>query len=142
MLRLAGEAADGTVTAQVGPRTLARHVVPSITAAAARAGRPPPRIVVCLPTCVTDDLDQGRAAVEAEYPGTARFPTYRALFEREGVSGPADLAVVGDEDAVRRQVGRLADAGATDFAGRVVGSPAQRQRAMAVLAGLDASDGP
>jgi F420-dependent oxidoreductase-like protein len=138
MLRLAGEAADGTVTAQVGPRTLAAHIVPSITRAAAGAGRPAPRIVVCLPVCVSEDVDGARAAVDAEYPGTARWPTYRALFEREGVNGPADLAVLGDEDAVIRRIRGLADAGATDFAGRLVGSVDQRRRTMAVLAAINA----
>jgi len=87
MLRLAGEVADGTVTAQVGPRTLATHIVPGITTAAQRAGRPAPRVVVCLPMCVTDDVAAGRAWVEEEYPGTTRWPTYRAVFS--GRASPA-----------------------------------------------------
>lgn len=40
MLRLAGELADGTVTWMTGPRTLADHIVPSITRAAQAAGAP------------------------------------------------------------------------------------------------------
>jgi F420-dependent oxidoreductase-like protein len=142
MLRLAGEAADGTVTAQVGPEALASHVAPAITAAAAAAGRPSPRVVVCLPACVSADLDGARAAVDAEYPATAALPIYRALFERQGVSGPADLAVIGDEDAVASQIRGLADAGATDFAARLVGSPAQRERTMGVLAAIGGTPAP
>src|SRR5262245_30341 len=45
MLRLAGRLVDGTITAATGPRGLAEHVVPSITKAAADAGRPAPRII-------------------------------------------------------------------------------------------------
>jgi alkanesulfonate monooxygenase SsuD/methylene tetrahydromethanopterin reductase-like flavin-dependent oxidoreductase (luciferase family) len=38
MLKVAGELADGTITWMTGPRTLAEHIVPSITKAAADAG--------------------------------------------------------------------------------------------------------
>src|SRR5437899_3246597 len=40
---------------------------------------------------------------------------YRAVLDREGVEGPADVAIVGDESAVGEQLRRLAEAGATDF---------------------------
>jgi hypothetical protein len=66
------------------------------------------------------------------------MPIYRALFEREGVDGPADLAVIGDKEAVAGQIRRLGDAGATDFAARLVGSPSQRELTMGVLASIGA----
>src|SRR5580658_2633572 len=53
MLRLAGRLSDGTVTWMTGPKTLERQVVPRITAAAAEAGRPGPRVIAGLPVCVT-----------------------------------------------------------------------------------------
>ncbi len=61
MLRQAGAQADGTVTWMVGPVTVAKHIVPAITAAAADAGRPAPQVVVTLPVCVTDDSNGTRA---------------------------------------------------------------------------------
>ena len=60
MLKLAGSMTDGTVTWMTGPATLAEHTVPTITAAAADAGRPAPKVVVGLPVCVTDDPDGAR----------------------------------------------------------------------------------
>ena len=60
MLELAGTVADGTVTWMTGPTTLASHTVPTITAAAERAGRPAPRIFASLPICITEDPDGAR----------------------------------------------------------------------------------
>ena len=45
-LDVTGELADGTLPYLAGPRTLEEFIVPRITAAAERAGRPAPRIVV------------------------------------------------------------------------------------------------
>ncbi len=136
MLALAGRCADGTVTAQVGPRTLATHIVPALSSAAAAAGRPRPRVVPCVAVCVTGDPDATRAAVAAEYVTAASQPTYRTMFALEGVTGAADLAIVGDEATVERGLRRLVDAGATDVAARLVGSPAERSRTIELLGGL------
>ncbi len=51
MLRLAGERADGTVLWMTGRRTVADHVVPTITEAARAAGRDAPR-VICVRTAL------------------------------------------------------------------------------------------
>ena len=54
----------------------------------------------------------------------AGLDEYRAMLDREGASGPADVAIVGDEDTVGAQIGALADAGVTDFvAGEYTGGP-------------------
>ena len=42
MLRLAGRMASGTITWMTGPQTVASHIIPTITEAAAEAGRPAP----------------------------------------------------------------------------------------------------
>ena len=39
-----------------------------------------------------------------------------AVLDREGAEGPADVAIVGDEASVAKQILALADAGVTDFA--------------------------
>jgi 5,10-methylenetetrahydromethanopterin reductase len=115
MLRLAGEQADGTVLWMSGPATVRDHVVPEITAAAQAAGRPSPRVVCILPICVTDDPDGARARAAKVFAIYGELPSYRAMLDREGAAGPADVALVGDEDVVAAQLTALADAGVTDF---------------------------
>jgi alkanesulfonate monooxygenase SsuD/methylene tetrahydromethanopterin reductase-like flavin-dependent oxidoreductase (luciferase family) len=115
MLRLAGELADGTVLWMTGPATVRDHIVPSITAAAAAAGRPSPRVVCMLPVCVTDDSSQARADADKVMAIYGQLPSYRAMLDKEGAAGPGDVAIVGQEDAVAEQIRALADAGVTDF---------------------------
>ena len=45
----------------------------------------------------------------------AELPSYRAMFEREGATGPADVAIVGTRGQVSDAIGALAAAGVTDF---------------------------
>ncbi|MGV9778626.1 TIGR03564 family F420-dependent LLM class oxidoreductase [Streptosporangium sp. NPDC003464] len=115
MLKLAGELADGTVLWMTGPKTVAEHVAPAVTEAARAAGRPAPRIVCALPVCVTDDVEAARARAAEVFEVYGRLPSYRAMLDREGAESPADVAVVGDEDAVSAQIESLAKAGVTDF---------------------------
>ncbi len=115
MLLLAGRLADGTATWMTGPRTLADHTIPTITAAAESAGRPPPRIVVSLPVCVTGDPDAARERGAKLFAIYGELPSYQAMLEREGVAGPAGVAIVGDEDTVAASSRGLADLGVTDF---------------------------
>jgi len=115
MLHLAGAQADGTVLWMTGPATVRDHVVPVITAAAESAGRPGPRVVCILPVCVTDDPDAARERAARIFAIYGELPSYRAMLDREGATGPADVAIVGDEDAVSAQISALAEAGVTDF---------------------------
>ena len=115
MLALTGREADGTITWMTGPKTIREHTVPRIRKAAAEAGRPAPRVVVGLPIAVTRDVAGARAAAAQTFMVYGALPSYRAMLDREGVEGPADVAIVGDESAVGEQLRRLAEAGATDF---------------------------
>src|SRR4249920_3533281 len=115
MLELAGTAADGTITWMTGPATLESHTVPAITKAAEQAGRPPPRVCAGLPVCVTNDPDGARERAARVFAIYGELPSYRAMLDREGASGPGDVAIVGDEDAVGTQIRFLAEAGVTDF---------------------------
>jgi len=115
MLRLAGEMADGTVLWMTGAKTVAEHVAPAVTEAARAAGRPEPRIVCALPVCVTDDVEAARALAAERFEIYGQLPSYRAMLDREGVQGPADVAIVGDEDEVSARIEALAEAGVTDF---------------------------
>ncbi|MBG0831215.1 TIGR03564 family F420-dependent LLM class oxidoreductase [Planomonospora sp. ID67723] len=115
MLKLAGEVADGTVLWMTGPKTVAEHVAPAVTEAARAAGRPAPRIVCALPVCVTDDPEAARARAAEVFAVYGHLPSYRAMLDKEGAAGPAEVAVVGDEDTVAAQIETLAKAGVTDF---------------------------
>ncbi len=119
MLALAGREAAGTITWMTGSRTLAEHTVPRIREAAAAAGRPEPRIVCGLPVAVTDDPAAARARAAEVFVVYGSLPSYRAMLDREGAAGPADVAIVGDESAVGEQIERLGEAGVTDFLGAI-----------------------
>jgi F420-dependent oxidoreductase-like protein len=115
MLDLAGEMADGTVTWMTGPRTIADHIVPNVQASAERNGRPAPRVVSGVPVCVTDDVEATRKRAAIVFQVYGILPSYRAMLDREGLEGPADLAIVGNEDEVLAGIARFAEAGVEDF---------------------------
>ncbi len=115
MLRLAAERTAGTVTWMTGPRTLAEHTVPTITEAADAAGTGAMRVVGALPVAVTDDPDAVRAKAAKVFAVYGILPSYRAMLDREGVDGPEDVALIGSAAAVRAGIGRMRDAGVTDF---------------------------
>jgi F420-dependent oxidoreductase-like protein len=136
MLELAGGVAGGTITWCTGPITLEEQIVPLITAAATTAGRPSPRVVVALPAIVTDDEADGRVKADEQLAGYGGIPVYRAVLDREGAAGPADVSVVGDEQSVTAQLRRLADIGATDFVAIPTGTDDDRRRTLDHLATL------
>jgi len=115
MLGLAGRLADGTATWMTGPHTIAEHIAPTIRAAASEAGRPEPMVIAGVPVCVTDDPAAARAEAERLFATYGALPSYRAMLDREGAAGPGDIALVGDEDAVRKGIARYSDAGVTDL---------------------------
>lgn len=120
MLDVAGRLSDGTLLWMTGPRTIESHIRPGIERAAAQAGRPTPRIIAPFPVVLTHDEAGARAEVGEQLAIYGQLPSYRAMLDREGVQGPAELALVGDEKALTDSIGRLADAGVTDFAGALV----------------------
>lgn len=136
MLKLAGGSADGTVTWMTGPSTVEAHIVPTITRAADHAGRPQPRVGVGLPVCVTSDAEAARARAARIFKLYGSLPSYQAMLDREGAAGPADVAMVGDEAAVRGQVEHLDEIGATDFVANIFGSAEERARTEALLRSL------
>ncbi len=115
MLKIAGTMADGTATWMTGPKTIETHVVPGVTAAAREAGKPAPRIAVGLPVAVTEDVAAAREAAGKAYQVYGGLPNYKRMLDKEGATGPGDVAIVGNEAQVERQIRALASAGATDF---------------------------
>ncbi|MCF6471166.1 TIGR03564 family F420-dependent LLM class oxidoreductase [Nonomuraea sp. MG754425] len=132
MLKLAGTVADGTVLWMTGPKTVAEHIAPVINAAAAEAGREPPRIVCALPISVTDDSAATFERANQIFAMYGQLPSYRAMLDREGAATPADVAIIGDEDTVLARIEALKQAGVTDFVGSVF---ANRERTRALLIG-------
>jgi F420-dependent oxidoreductase-like protein len=139
MLEIAGTLADGTATWMTGPSTLASHIVPNISKAAAAAGKPAPRVVAGLPVCITNDPDAARGQAEQFFSIYGTLPSYRAMLDREGAAGPGDVAIVGDEGTVRKGIEQLADAGVTDFLPAPFGQGADRERTLTLLRELAAS---
>jgi F420-dependent oxidoreductase-like protein len=115
MLALAGGVGDGTITWMTGTKTLREHTIPRLQEAASAAGRPQPRVVVGLPIAVTKDVAAARSTAAQLFQIYGTLPSYRAMLDREGVEGPADLVIAGDEDDVAAQLQRLAEIGVTDF---------------------------
>ncbi len=136
MLSIAGRMAAGTVTWMTGPETIESYIVPTIRAAATEAGRPEPRIGVGLPVCVTSDVDTARATAAEQYIMYGGLPSYRAMLDREGVEGPADVAIVGSESEVQSRIRHLADIGTTEFIGAPFGSPDEVKATIAAMAAL------
>lgn len=134
MLRLAGELADGTSTWMVGPQTMADHIVPRLNKAADAARRPTPAVVGGFPIVLTESPDAARAAIAQSLTIYGQLPSYRAMLDREGAAGPADVALVGDESTLRAALDRLRDTGVTHFNGAIADvEPGAFERTLAFL---------
>lgn len=140
MLKLAGEVADGTITWMAGPKTLESHIIPRLQAAAAATGRGPLRVCAALPVCVTDAATEAYDRAGQQFYNYGQLANYRRLLDIEGVTGPGDVAIVGNEAEVEQQVRHLASIGVTDFAGIIfpggADAEASRVRTWDLLKGL------
>ena len=139
MLNIAGQLADGTVTWMAGPRTIKTHITPRIQRSAESSGRATPRITVGLPTAVTDDENAGRRKAAESYARYGDLINYRRVLDIEGVESPAEVAVIGNEASIQRQMEAFAEGGATDFVGNIFdvpGEPESGQRAYEALKSL------
>jgi F420-dependent oxidoreductase-like protein len=137
-LRASGELADGILPYLAGPRALAEHIVPAVTAAAEAAGRPAPRIVALVSGVVTDDVDSVREKAVQQLAFYEQIPSYARVIELSGGKRAADVAVIGDEETVAAEIQRYRDAGATEvvFSGTDIAGDADRRRTWALLGEL------
>ena len=119
MLKLTGELADGTVTWMTGPKTIESHIAPTIREAAKAAGRPDPRIVGSFPIALTNDPDGAREVAAKVFQIYGTLPSYRAMLDREGVDGPADIAIVGDEAVLEAGIRRIRESGVTELSATI-----------------------
>jgi len=116
MLRVTAAMAQGTLTWCTGPATLSSHTIPTINRAAEEFGRPAPRVIAALPVCVTTDKAAAGERAAKVFAVYGTLPSYRAMLDREGVAGPADIAITGSASEVQDRIAALADIGVTDFA--------------------------
>lgn len=116
MLNVTAALADGTLTWCTGPQTLKNHTIPTIKAAADRHGRDSARVIAALPVCVTKDVAAAHERAAKVFVIYGQLPSYRAMLDKEGAAGPADIAIAGSEAEVLDRVSALADMGVTDFA--------------------------
>jgi F420-dependent oxidoreductase-like protein len=145
MLRIAGERTDGTVLWMADERAIGEHVVPRITAAAAGAGRPAPRVIAGVPVsvCSADEVEDARHYA-SEVLGHADFsPNYVRLLDHGDAEDVGDTMAAGDETDVLARLRSYRDAGVTDLAARVVplgfdatARSASRRRTEELLASL------
>lgn len=139
MLRLAGRRTAGTVTWMTGPRTLKDHIGPTLRDAAAEAGRPDGTVSVAaaLPIAVTDDVAAVRSLAAEQFAMYGQLPSYRAMLDREGYTGPEDAALIGDEATVRGRLDEVRAAGVDEFAAIPFDpSPEGRDRTRALISSL------
>ncbi len=140
LLKVTGRLADGTILWMTGPKTIATHTVPTIREAAAEAGRPEPEIVAAFPICVTDGSDEANAAAKAraaeEFAVYGQLPSYRAMLDREGYEGPADLAIIGPAGEVEERIGGMAEAGVTTLGAAGFGDRDQRAATRDLIVGM------
>ncbi|MFJ6517224.1 TIGR03564 family F420-dependent LLM class oxidoreductase [Streptomyces filamentosus] len=141
-LKVSGELADGILPFLAGPRALADHIVPAVTAAARAAGRPAPRIVALVPGVVTADPEGLRSRAAEALALYERIPSYLRVIELSGAAGAAGLAVLGDEETVAAEVRRYREAGATEvvFTATDLDGEAARSRTWKLLGELSARE--
>ncbi|HEX3897965.1 MAG TPA: TIGR03564 family F420-dependent LLM class oxidoreductase [Mycobacteriales bacterium] len=122
MLKIAGELTDGSVLWMADARNIGEHIAPSITKAAADAGRPAPRIVAGVPVtlCSNSEVDAARDWARTAMSHSDYSPNYERLLEHGDAKDSGDFLVAGDETAVRAGIERYRDAGVTDFSVRLL----------------------
>ncbi len=134
MLKLTGELADGTVTWMTGPNTLHDYIIPKISAAAANVGKKAPTIVAGFPVALTNDPDKARQDIDKILKIYGQLPSYRAMLDKEGAKVPSEVALVGNEAQLGKQLQVLRDAGVTDFtASLITTDPVEIQRTIEFL---------
>lgn len=65
------------------------------------------------PVVLTNKPDEARQRVAGQLTIYGQLPSYRAMLDREGLNGPADVALAGDENYLRGAIDRLRSIGVT-----------------------------
>lgn len=134
-LRVTGRLADGTMTFMVPLRSLEEMAIPTASQAAAEVGRPRPYFLASMPICVTADKERARADAAKTFVnyGSGYYPSYRAALDRGGIAGPEDVAIIGSEEEVARELGRYRDIGIDEIYCVPFGTPEEQARTFCFL---------
>ena len=114
------------------------HIAARLNSAASAAGRSTPRIIGGFPVVLTNKIDETRAGLAEPLAIYGQLPSYRGMLDREGLADPQDMALIGDESALRAGIDRIRDSGVTDFnAAIVAGDDETYERTFEFLASLN-----
>ena len=86
MLRVTGALADGTMPYWCGPAYLEKTLIPTITQAAAAAGRADPRVMPLFPIAVTSAEQSARESCARIWETYGQIYSYRTVIAAEGAS--------------------------------------------------------
>jgi 5,10-methylenetetrahydromethanopterin reductase len=116
MLALAGEVADGAITWLCDRAYLDTVAIPALNRGAQRGDRPTPPLYAGLPICIHDNVAEARDVVNTLLAHHSGLEAYRNALDRveEGRS-PGDVALVGTEEAVTRELEELAALGVAEI---------------------------
>ncbi|MEO8541376.1 MAG: TIGR03564 family F420-dependent LLM class oxidoreductase [bacterium] len=127
MLKLCGRLADGTITWMGGTDFLRNVAVPTMSEAAAKAGKPAPRFVAMVPILLAEDAAAGAEVINKTFAMYGQIPSYRATLDRGGAANPADVAIVGNLGQIEAGLSAFAAAGVTDLVAAIpMGAPGER----------------
>ncbi len=136
MLRLCGRLADGTVTWMGGIDYLRDVAVPTMSEAAAKAGKPAPRFVAMVPILLSADAGAGAEVINRTLAMYGQIPSYRATLDRGGAANPADVAITGTAAQIEAGLKAFADVGVTDLVAAIpMGAPGEAAT-LELLSGL------
>ena len=124
--------AAGKSVVTANKAVIARHGE-EIAEAAAKAGREAPRFVAMVPVLLSDDADAGRDTINETLEMYGQIPSYRATLDRGGAAMPADVAVIGDQQAVESGLRAYAEIGVTDFVAVIPRSAATAHATMQLV---------
>ena len=122
MLKIAGTRADGTILWLADEKAIETHVVPKISAAAADAGREPPRIIAGVPVCLCapGEVDTAVTRANRVLSEATVSPNYQRLLDMGNATSVGDILAAGDETMIRTRLAAFKSAGVTDLSIRVV----------------------
>ena len=85
---------------------------------------------------MTTEIEEARERAARVYKLYGVLPSYRAMLDREGADGPADLAVIGEAGYVKERLAEIEAAGATAVGVDLFGSRAEREATWDLIAEL------
>ncbi len=139
MLEIAGKLADGTATWMTGLNTVRDHIVPNISNSAEKSGKNAPEIIVGLPICVTENIEQAKQMASNLFAIYGSLPSYRSMLDKEKASGPEDVAIIGSQQQVSETLLSLPNYGATKFIGGVFGNSKEIENTISLIAQINAN---